>query len=136
MKLYFDDAEFDGQLQRTAAAAYSGSRPTSARCWSRRRKVTPGDNDSWFDGLVGAGRAGRGARRRTAPPAGIASSAADAWLRATEYWRQAIFFIRHDLDDARLQERLAAAPRRVPGGAAAPPVCHDHRRTAVRRRRR
>ena len=65
---------------------------------------------------------------------GHGTSAAGAWLRATEYWRQAIFFIRDDLDDARLQDGLAAACRGVSGGAAAPALCDHHRGSAVRRR--
>ena len=64
--------------------------------------MKPGDNDSWFDvwsTLAIRAEALGGARAKT----GHRVSAADAWLRATEYWRQAIFFIRHNIDDPRLQ---------------------------------
>ncbi len=102
MKLYFDDAEFDGQLKRTAAAAYARSADLGEMLVAAA-KVTPGDNDSWFTAWSGlAARAEADAGSSAA--AGHGASAACAFLRATEYWRQAIFFIRHDLDDARLQD--------------------------------
>ena len=47
MKLYFDDADFDGQLQRTALAAYAQSADLGEMLVTAA-KVTPGDNDSWF----------------------------------------------------------------------------------------
>lgn len=101
MKLYFDDAEFDGQLKRTATAALSGSADLGEMLVAAER-ITPGDNDSWW--LVWSEMAERAenAARESASGQHLVS-AAGAWLRATEYWRQAIFFIRHDLDDERLQ---------------------------------
>lgn len=102
MKLYFDDADFDGQLQRTAGAAYAQSADLGEMLVAAAR-VTSGDNDSWFTAWSEiAARAEASARESEA--AGHGASAAGAWLRATEYWRQAIFFIRHDLDDVRLQD--------------------------------
>src|SRR5258708_14430944 len=47
MKFYFDDPEFDGQLQRTATAAYSGSADLGEMLVAAA-KVKPGDNDSWW----------------------------------------------------------------------------------------
>lgn len=99
MKLFFDDADFDGQLQRTAAAAYSRSADLGEMLAAAAR-VKPGDNDSWFDVWAAAAeQAESGATASRGHPA----STAGAWLRACEYWRQAFFFIRHDIGDARLQ---------------------------------
>lgn len=102
MRLYFDDADFDGQLQRTAAAAYSQSADLGEMLVAAG-KVRPGDNDSWFAVWSAMAERAESAARQSAE-AGSAVSAAGAWLRATEYWRQAIYFIRHDLDDTRLQD--------------------------------
>lgn len=101
MKFTLDDAEMDAQLQRTATAAYSGSADLGEAIVTARR-VVPGDYDSWFaEWSALAARTAQDAAAREA--AGHRVSAARGFLRATEYWRQAIFFIRHDLDDARLQ---------------------------------
>ena len=102
MKLYFDDAEFDGQLQRTAAAAYSGAADLGEMMVAAG-KVTPGDNDSWWTAWSEVAARAESSAKDSASGAHVAS-AAGAWLRASEYWRQAIFFIRHDLNDERLQE--------------------------------
>ena len=102
MKLFFDDAEFDAQLQRTATATYSRSADLGEMLVAAA-KVKPGDNDSWWAAWSEAAARAEAAARESAS-GGCRAGAADAWLRATEYWRQAIFFIRHDLDDRRLQD--------------------------------
>jgi pimeloyl-ACP methyl ester carboxylesterase len=102
MKFYFDSAEFDGQLQRTATAGYSGSADLGEMLVAAG-KVRPGDNDSWWMAWSELAERVEGAAKDSAS-GGHSVSAAGAWLRATEYWRQAIFFIRHDLDDTRLQD--------------------------------
>ncbi len=102
MKLYFDDPEFDGQLKRTAAAAYSRSADLGEMLVAAE-KITPGDNDSWWAAWSEMAERDETAAKDSAA-GGHMASATEAWLRATEYWRQAIFFIRHDLDDARLQD--------------------------------
>ena len=100
MKLVLDDTDMDAQLQRSVAAAHSGSADLGEVVTTARR-CRPGDYDGWHAEWAAlaektARRADECARR------GHATSAAKAYLRATEYWRQAIFFIRHDLDDSRL----------------------------------
>jgi pimeloyl-ACP methyl ester carboxylesterase len=60
----------------------------------------PGDPASWYtEWSAAAGRAEALAKAAN----GHRESAAGAWLRAMEYWRQAFFFLRGDLDDPRLQ---------------------------------
>lgn len=102
MKLWFDDAEFDSQLQRTAAAAYPQSADLGEMLVAAG-KVTPGDYDSWFAAWSAMAERAESLAAESGA-GGHAPSAAGAWLRATEYWRQAIYFIRHDLDDVRLQD--------------------------------
>lgn len=100
MKFALDDAEMDAQLQRTATAAHSGSADLGEALTTGRR-VSPGDYDAWFAEWASlAERADNQAR--VSAGGGHDVSAARAYLRATEYWRQAIFFTRGDLDDPRL----------------------------------
>ncbi len=47
MKLYFDDAAFDGQLQRSVAKADAGM-ANVGECLAIAEQVTPGDRDSWY----------------------------------------------------------------------------------------
>ena len=97
-----DDLEMDGQLQRTVAAAYSGSADIG-EAMAAARRVVPGDDASWHAQWSALARksyeVGEASERGGHPV-----SAARAYLRGTEYWRQAIFFIRRDLDDPRLQQ--------------------------------
>jgi hypothetical protein len=100
--VYFKDPSFDGQLVRTlAAAAEHGADVGEALATARR--IHPLDGGAWHDAwshsaAVAAG-AGESARRT-----GARVSARHAFLRASEYFRQAYYFIRSDLDDRRLLE--------------------------------
>lgn len=100
MKFALDDAEMDAQLQRTATAAYSASADLGEALTTARR-VSPGDYDAWFaEWATLAERVDNQAH--VSAGGGHDVSAAKAYLRATESWRQAIFFTRGDLDDPRL----------------------------------
>jgi hypothetical protein len=106
MKLYFDDTDFDAQLQRTVAAVYAGAADLG-EVLATAQQIKPGDPASWFDCWSDL------ARRCEATATEQAArnhrvNAAGAWLRASEYWRQAFFFIRHNIDDARLQQAWRA----------------------------
>jgi hypothetical protein len=101
MKLFLDDPEFDVQLQRTATAVLSGSADLGEMLATASR-VAPGDLDDWFARWSALAEATDG-KADAAAKAGHWVTAGKAYLRATEYWRQSIFFIRHDLNDARLQ---------------------------------
>jgi len=96
----FSNEFYDGQLERTLAAAYADAadlgeafavarrihRPTPDRCynaWSQRARAVT----SRADDLARSGQR---------------NSARGAYLRASEYHRQSYFFLRHDLRDARL----------------------------------
>src|SRR5215470_20219618 len=47
MKLYFDDEDFDGQLQRSIGKADSGM-ANVGECLAIAGQITPGDRDSWY----------------------------------------------------------------------------------------
>ncbi len=106
MRFFLDDPEFDAQLQRTVAAINASSADIGEALAAASR-VVPGDLDDWFTqwsqlaGMTGE-RAALAARK------GCSITARKGYLRATEYWRQSIFFIRHDLDDTRLQSGYRA----------------------------
>src|ERR1700744_5807828 len=95
MKLSFEDAAFDGQLQRSVGKADSGM-ANVGECLAIADGIVPGDRDSWHqawsgfaDRLVARGDAAlRGGHR---------VSARTSYLRAAEYFRQAFFFHREDL---------------------------------------
>ena len=107
MRLFFDDVSFDGQLQRTVGKCDSGM-ANVGECLEIASQVTPGDRDSWYDAWsrFAGGLVERGDRARAD---GHTVSAHNAYLRAAEYFRQASFFHREDLDAERLRTAYAAS---------------------------
>ena len=102
MKNLLDDPDMDAQLGRTLiTAAAEGADLGEALAAAGR--VTLGDYDSWWDEWSATARVAQSAGD-TALNGGHTVTARKAFLRASEYWRQALFFIRHDLDDPRLQQ--------------------------------
>jgi len=107
MKLHFDDEAFDGQLQRTVGKCDAGM-ANVGECLYIASRITPGDRDSWYaawatfaDGLV--------AQAATADRGGHVVSAASLRLRAAEYYRQAFFWHRDDLDGKELTTAYRAS---------------------------
>jgi pimeloyl-ACP methyl ester carboxylesterase len=107
MKLYFDDEDFDGQLQRSVGKADSGM-ANVGECLAIAQQITPGDRDSWYqawsgfaDRLVEQGQ--------TALAAGHRVSARSVLVRACEYYRQAFFFHRDELDGNELRTAYGAS---------------------------
>lgn len=101
MKFFLDDPEFDAQLQRTASAVNADSADLGETLATARR-VAPGDFNDWFTQWSALAEATAFTAQRAAR-SGQSVTARKAYLRSAEYWRQSIFFIRHDLDDPRLQ---------------------------------
>jgi pimeloyl-ACP methyl ester carboxylesterase len=100
MKLFFDDANFDGQLQRSIGKCDSGM-ANVGECLYIASLITEGDRDSWYrqwsqfaTGLVQQGD--------VAVSAGHPVSARGCYLRAAEYHRQSFFWHRDDLDATEL----------------------------------
>jgi hypothetical protein len=92
LKLFFDDAGFDGQRQRTAAKMTCRSADLG-QSLAVARRIAPGDYDSWYAEWCGEGQ--REAERAAAESArGRRHNASEAWLRAHECFRSAYFFCR------------------------------------------
>ena len=107
MKLYFDDDSFDGQLQRSMGKADSGM-ANVGECLTIAELITVGDRDSWYrawsrfaSSLVD--------QADEAIAAGHRVSARSALLRASEYFRQAFFLHRDNLDGDELRTGYAAS---------------------------
>jgi alpha-beta hydrolase superfamily lysophospholipase len=107
MKLYFDDDAFDGQLQRSVGKADSGM-ANVGECLAIAEQITPGDRDSWY--RAWSGFATRLAEQgQAALTSGHRVSARSVLLRAAEYFRQAFFFHRDDLDGEELRTAYASS---------------------------
>ena len=101
-KVFFRDASYDGQLARTLAAATVDAADLGEALATARRVGRPSAaawHRAWSQTAAVAERAGEAAQDD-----GDRVSARHAWLRASEYHRQAYYFIRSDLDDPRLQD--------------------------------
>jgi hypothetical protein len=107
MKLYFDDQDFDGQLQRSVGKADSGM-ANVGECLAIAEQITPGDRDSWYRAWSGFAThlAEQG---QAALAAGHRVSARSAWLRAAEYFRQAFFYHRDNLDGEELKAAYSSS---------------------------
>jgi dienelactone hydrolase len=100
MKLFFNDPEFDAQLQRTMSHAY-GLGADLGECLATAQRIQGTNYDSWYrEWLATAERAQQLGEACLAR--GRRVSACEAFLRAAEYFRAAYFFCRRDLDDPRL----------------------------------
>ena len=107
MKLHFDDEGFDDQLQRTVGKCDAGM-ANVGECLYIASRIAAGDRDSWYaewstfaDSLA--------TQARAAERAGHAMSAASLRVRATEYYRQAFFWHRDDLDGKELTTAYRAS---------------------------
>jgi dienelactone hydrolase len=107
MKLYFDDEAFDGQLQRSVGKSDSGM-ANVGECLAISDQITQQDRDSWYRAWsdFAGSLVARGDKARAA---GNSVSARNVYLRAAEYFRQAFFFHREDLDASKLRDAYAAS---------------------------
>lgn len=117
MKFYFDDDGFDGQLQRSIGKADSGM-ANVGECLAIAAQITANDGDSWYQSWAAFGSRLK-EQADAAVQAGHTVSARGAYLRAAEYFRQAFFFHRDDLDGTQLR---AAYPASVEAFRAALPL--------------
>jgi predicted alpha/beta-fold hydrolase len=100
-RVYFKDPSYDGQFARTLAAAIVGSADLG-EAWSTARRVGTPSGDSWHDAWTTTAATAKAAAD-AARSAGSRITARNALLRASEYYRQAYYFIRTDVDGERLQ---------------------------------
>lgn len=101
MKILLDDADMDAQLGRTLIAI-AAEAADLGEALATAARTTAGDFDSWFTEWSATARVAH-TRADEALSHGHPITARKAYLRASEYWRQAFFFIRHDVTDERLQ---------------------------------
>jgi hypothetical protein len=101
MTILLDDAEMDAQLSRTLIAT-SAEAADIGEALATASRTTAGDYDSWFTEWSATAE-GASELADDALEHGHEVTARKAYLRASEYWRQSFFFIRHDIDDQRLQ---------------------------------
>jgi hypothetical protein len=96
----FSNEFYDGQLERTLAAAYADAADLGEAfaVASRISRPTP---DRWYNAWSERAQA-VASRADELAQSGERDSARAAYLRASEYHRQSYFFLRHDLRDPRL----------------------------------
>lgn len=101
MKILLDDPDMDAQLGRTLIAV-AAEAADLGEVMATAARTKSGDYDSWFNEWSATAQValelGDAALR-----GGHVVTARKAFLRASEYWRQSFFFLRHDIDDQRLQ---------------------------------
>ena len=100
VKLFFDEDDLDGQFQRTLTHAYQRAADLG-EAFATAARITAGDDDSWYAEWAATASVAQAAAEASRD-AGHIRSASDAFLRAGEYHRQSLFYVRGDLDDPRL----------------------------------
>jgi pimeloyl-ACP methyl ester carboxylesterase len=99
MKLVFNNPIFNAQLLRTISYTAFGGADIS-ECFETARRITEGDRDSWYtEWLKTADRVRQGGEESL--QGGHRVSALHAYLRASNYYRTAEFFVRDSDDDPR-----------------------------------
>jgi predicted alpha/beta-fold hydrolase len=101
-KVVYRNPDYDGQLVRTLAAApvhSSDLGETLATARSIKRLEGSAWHSEWFSLAEGAKHSAD-----SSLATGDTTSARNAYLRASEYFRQSYYFVRSNLDDSRLQE--------------------------------
>lgn len=117
MKLFYDDDPgFDGQLQRTVGKAVAGQAEVGEALATAAR-IPAGDLDAWYREWWATAEHVR-AIAEEANAAGHGTTARGAYLRAGEYYRQAFFYRRGDLDDDLAQRAYRAQRDAYLAGAA------------------
>jgi alpha-beta hydrolase superfamily lysophospholipase len=106
MKLVFDDPDFDGQLQRSVAKDNFGM-ANAGECLAIAAKISGSDASSWYPAFAAFAKTLQGIAER-AVDRGHRVSAHESYLRACEYYRNAFFYERADLDNPKLHIAYAA----------------------------
>ncbi len=100
MATLHDDLDMAAQLQRTLIGAYAGAADLGEALATAGR-VAAGDYEQWHEEWAHTAEVALAAAQDAAAR-GHRPMAARGYLRSAEYWRQAYFFLRHDLADARV----------------------------------
>ncbi len=106
MTRFIKDDDFDDQFARTLSAAASGCADLG-EAFATADRIVPGDLDSWHrEWARTAGQVRDDADDSV--DAGHLASGSECYLRASEYYRQAFFYARDDLDSPVLLDSYAA----------------------------
>ncbi len=106
MTRFIKDDDFDDQFARTLSAAASGCADLG-EAFATAGRIVPGDLDSWHrEWAQTAGEVRDEADDSV--DAGHLASGSECYLRASEYYRQAFFYARDDLDSPVLLDTYAA----------------------------
>jgi hypothetical protein len=99
VKLFFDDQDFDGQLLRAISyTAYGGA--DIGECFETASRIKEGDRDSWYEAWTTTADRMK-ADAEESLKGGHKSSALRAYMRASNYYRTAEFYVRDDPQDPR-----------------------------------
>ncbi|OIB57056.1 alpha/beta hydrolase family protein [Natrialba sp. SSL1] len=98
----FESDEFTAQLERTLGKVYYGCADVG-ECLTTADRIEDDNYESWYDEWFATADAVEDIARQSRER-GHGVSAREAFLRATEYYRSAYFFRRHDLADPDLHE--------------------------------
>ena len=99
VKLFFDDEDFDGQLLRAVSyTAYGGA--DIGECFETAGRIKEGDRDSWYEAWTKTADRMK-ANAEESLKGGHTSSARRAFMRASNYYRAAEFYVRDDPQDPR-----------------------------------
>lgn len=101
MQLHFDDADFDGQLQRSMAKVVEGC-ADAGEVIATATAIEPGDLGSWYQAWWDTAERIRRIADASAN-AGRSVSGREACLRASEYYRAAYYYCRRDISDAKMR---------------------------------
>ena len=94
VKLFFDDEDFDGQLLRAISyTAYGGA--DIGECFETASRIEEGDRDSWYEAWTKTADRMK-ADAEESLKGGHTSSARRAYMRASNYYRAAEFYVRDD----------------------------------------
>ena len=96
--LVFGDDTYDPQLARTLTAVNAGMADLGEAMATARQIGKHPTAVSWYDAWMARADLVADLADASTDP----MTRRDALLRASEYYRQAYFFLRHDLDDERL----------------------------------
>ncbi|MFW0794523.1 alpha/beta hydrolase [Gordonia sp. CPCC 205515] len=103
----FTNEEFDGQFGRTLSAAAVGAADLGEAFTTAHAIGGKYRPQRWYQQWLARAESVRDAAEQ-AHVAGHLVTAHQAYLRASEYYRQAYFYLRSDLDDQRLQDAYQA----------------------------
>ena len=119
-----EDPDMDAQLSRTLIGAYVGACDLGEAIATAER-VPVDDYDLWFDEWSRTASSAEEAAEKAAGR-GLSARAGEAYLRGAEYRRQSYFFLRHDLDDERVQSAYRAQRDLFRHASAVPPAPGRH----------